>query len=205
MFRTLIALGFCLMSVGCASVMNDVTQPMKIETKSADGELVAGADCKLTNDYGDFNVKSGVTSQVRRSGKDLEITCQHPANPHATARAVSRANGALAGNILIGGVIGAVVDHNRGTAYTYPTWIQLEFGKALVFDRSWEADGKPVGPGTRLASAGGAALNTAPGAQAVTGGAVTTATGAGLQTSGSSTIEPGQGLGFTAGSRHGTR
>ena len=38
----------------------------------------------------------------------------------------------------------SIIDHNKGTAYTYPTWIQLVFGKTLVFDRSDEKDGQPV-------------------------------------------------------------
>ena len=50
----------------------------------------------------------------------------------------------MAGNIIFGGGIGAIIDHNKGTAYTYPTWVQLVFGKTLVFDRSAEKDGQPV-------------------------------------------------------------
>jgi hypothetical protein len=36
----------------------------------------------------------------------------------------------------IGGGIGAIIDHNKGTAYTYPTWVQR------VFDRSNENEGQ---------------------------------------------------------------
>lgn len=129
---------------GCASVVNDTTHPIKVETKTQAGNMVAGADCHLTNDYGTFNVKSGDTTQVRRSGKDLDIVCKDPANPEATARAVSRANGGMWGNIILGGGVGAIVDHNKGTAYTYPTWVQLVFGQSLVFDRSNEKEGQPV-------------------------------------------------------------
>jgi hypothetical protein len=60
------------------------------------------------------------------------------------ARAISRANAGLAGNILFGGGIGAIIDHNKGTAYTYPTWIRMVFGKTLVFDRSNEKEGQPL-------------------------------------------------------------
>ena len=74
----------------------------------------------------------------------MDITCRHPANPEAAGRAISRANAGLAGNIILGGGIGAIIDHNKGTAYTYPTWVQLVFGKTLVFDRSAEKDGQPV-------------------------------------------------------------
>lgn len=129
---------------GCASIVNDTTHPMKVETKSASGELVAGAECKLTNDYGSFTVKSGDSTPIRRSSKDLDIVCKDPKNPDATARAISRANGGMAGNIIFGGGIGAIIDHNKGTAYTYPTWVQLVFGQSLVFDRRTEKDGLPT-------------------------------------------------------------
>jgi len=130
---------------GCASVMNDTTQGMKLETKTEDGRLVFGADCKLTNDRGTITVKSGDTAAVRRSYSDLEIVCINPRNSdEAVARAVSRVNGAMFGNLILGGAIGAVVDHNRGTAYTYPTWVQLVFGRSLLFDRERENEGTPT-------------------------------------------------------------
>lgn len=129
---------------GCASIVNETTHPMRVETKASTGELVSGAECKLTNDYGTVSGKSGETLQVRRSSKDLDITCVHPTNPNATARAISRANSGMWGNVIIGGGIGAIIDHNKGTAYTYPTWVQLTFGKSVVFDRSSEKDGQPT-------------------------------------------------------------
>jgi hypothetical protein len=142
-----LALAAVLACTGCASIVNDSTHPMKVETKTAAGELVSGAECRLSNDYGTFTVKSGDTTQIRRSSKDLDIVCQDPKNPNANARAISRANGGMWGNIIVGGGIGAIIDHNKGTAYTYPTWVQLVFGKSLVFDRSAEKEGQPT-PGT---------------------------------------------------------
>ena len=99
---------------------------------------------RATNDYGVFNFKSGETTQIRRSSKDLDIVCKDPKNADANARAISRANGAMWGNIILGGGIGAVIDHNKGTAYSYPVWMQLAFGKTLVFDRSTEKEGQPT-------------------------------------------------------------
>ena len=141
-----LALTAVLSLSGCASVMNDSTHPIKVETKTEDGKLVNGADCKLTNDYGSFNTKSGDTVQVRRSSKDLDIVCKTQEQPDASGRAISRANGGMFGNIILGGGIGAIIDHNKGTAYTFPTWVQLIFGKSLVFDRSAEKEGQPTVP-----------------------------------------------------------
>lgn len=138
------AVAVTLICSGCASVINDRTHPIKVETKMPSNEFVSGATCSLTNDYGTLVMKSGETALVKRSSQDLDIVCVHPDNPDAIARAISRVNGAMFGNILIGGGIGAIIDHSRGTAYTYPTWVQLEFGKTLAFDRNGESDGNPA-------------------------------------------------------------
>lgn len=129
---------------GCASIVNDSTHPMKVETLGADGKVISAADCKLTNDYGTITVISGDTAQVRRSSKDLDITCASSNQPDANGRAISRANGGMFGNIILGGGIGAIIDHNKGTAYTYPTWVQLIFGQTRIFDRTDEKEGQPL-------------------------------------------------------------
>jgi len=124
--------------------MNDSTHPLKVETLTSDGKTISGAECKLGNDYGSITVKSGDTAQVRRSSKDMDITCVSTGQVDANGRVISRVNGGMFGNIILGGGIGAIIDHNKGTAYTYPTWIQLVFGQTRVFDRTDEKDGMPV-------------------------------------------------------------
>ena len=144
MYRSSALLAVVSALAGCASIVNETTHPMRIETLTAAGVALDAAECRLVNDYGTVNARSGETTQVRRSSKDLDITCKHPENPDAVARAISRANAGLAGNIIFGGGIGAIIDHNKGTAYTYPTWIRMVFGKTLVFDRSAEKEGQAV-------------------------------------------------------------
>lgn len=144
MIKAAITIATAIACVGCASIVNDSSQPVRIETKTQSGELVSNAYCQVSNDYGTVTAKSGGTIAIHRSSKDLDIVCTHPQNPDASARAISRANAGLAGNILFGGAVGAIIDHNKGTAYTYPTWIQLVFGKTLVFDRTTEKEGQPV-------------------------------------------------------------
>ncbi|MGI4850751.1 MAG: hypothetical protein ACRYGR_02275 [Janthinobacterium lividum] len=129
---------------GCASIVNETTHPIKIETKTVEGETIKGARCTLSNNYGKAHFLSGETTSVRRSGEDLDINCQYPSKPDANGRIISRANQGMAGNILFGGGVGAIIDHNKGTAYTYPSWIQLIYGKTLVFDRDHEQEGQPV-------------------------------------------------------------
>ena len=142
--KNLLVIVGALSLVGCASIVNDSTHPVKIETRTMSGATVSGANCKVTNDYGSTTVKSGDTSPFRRSSKDMDITCVQAGQPEAKGRAISRANAGMAGNIIFGGGIGAIIDHNKGTAYTYPTWLQLVFGQTLVFDRRDEKEGSPV-------------------------------------------------------------
>ncbi|MDO9439087.1 hypothetical protein [Hydrogenophaga sp.] len=162
MFQRIAILVLSIAATGCASVMNETTHPMKVETRTEAGQLVTGAECKLSNDRGSFSVKSGDTTQIRRSNTDVDIVCNHPQNKVASGRAISRANAGMFGNIIIGGGIGAIIDHNQGTAYTYPTWVQLVYGKSLVFDRSNQKEDQPTpGTDTGLAPLPNAAAPTA--------------------------------------------
>lgn len=128
---------------GCASIVNDSTTPVRFETFSQTGEEVKDMDCKVENDYGAQSVKTPGTLQVRRSSKDLQINCTKIDVTDAKGVAVSRANAGMFGNIILGGGIGAIIDHNKGTAYTYPQWMRLVAGRLLAFDRREDKDASP--------------------------------------------------------------
>ena len=133
----------CVAMTGCASIVNDTTAPIRFETMNAAGVEIKDAECKLENDYGQQIIKTPATINVRRSSKDLQVTCVKAGEIDGRGVAISRANGGMAGNIILGGGIGAIIDHNKGTAYTYPVWIQLVMGKLLTFDRKLDVEGKP--------------------------------------------------------------
>jgi hypothetical protein len=144
LWRIGVSIGIGLALPGCASIVNDSTQAVKFETRTADGTRIEGAACTYTNDTGTFGVKSGEVAPVRRSDRELNIFCRHPGQPTAVGRALSRVNMGLAGNVLFGGLVGAAIDHNRGVAYTYPSQVQLVFGQTLVFDRAAEQTAQPL-------------------------------------------------------------
>ena len=50
-------------------------------------------------------------------------------------RFVSRAAGGMWGNIIFGGGIGAIIDHNKGNGYNYPEQLPVVMGKSVVVDR----------------------------------------------------------------------
>ncbi|MEZ0209441.1 MAG: hypothetical protein ACAH08_00705, partial [Methylophilus sp.] len=100
---------------------------------------------------GEWSTKTPGSLVVHRSGQNLEVRChkEHFATGFATL--VSRANGGMWGNILFGGGIGAIVDHNKGTAYSYPDWVKVILGDNLVFDRKHNVDNQMM---TGLAATG---------------------------------------------------
>ena len=115
----LIAMSVTLLA-GCASVINDTTHPIKIEVKTAEGELIKGGSCVLLNEYGPVNCLSGDTVQVRRSSKDLDITCKCPSKADANGRAISRVNGGMFGNIILGGGIWGYYRSQQGHSLYLP-------------------------------------------------------------------------------------
>jgi hypothetical protein len=140
-FAASAATAVVLLCTGCASVTQGMRHSLRVDTATAAGQPVDGADCTLDSGRDKAHAKSGETIQVRRSSEDLHVVCKAAGQPDAQARLVSRANIGLAGNILVGGAVGAVVDHNTGAAYTYPTWVRLTFGTFAVFDRRDEQEG----------------------------------------------------------------
>ena len=121
---------------GCASVTHGTTQSIKIETLTPGGQVVDGAECKVANDKGEAITLSGQSVPVRRSGGNLSIQCTQAGQAPAGGQAVSRVNGGMVGNVLIGGLIGVAIDASNGSGFNYPSWMQLVFGEQRYFDRS---------------------------------------------------------------------
>lgn len=125
---------------GCASITKDSNQAVQIETYSTNNEIITGASCSAKNERGEWFTTSTGTLNVHRSGKNLLIKCDKEGEKTGHGTAISRANGSMFGNILFGGGIGAIIDHNKGTAYSYPDWIRVILGDNLVFDRKNNKD-----------------------------------------------------------------
>jgi hypothetical protein len=125
---------------GCASITKDSNQPVQVETYSKTNQLVSGATCVAKNERGEWTATSTGTLYVHRSGQNLIVKCDKEGEQSGLATVISRANGGMFGNILFGGGIGAIIDHNKGTAYSYPDWIRVIMGDNLIFDRKNNKD-----------------------------------------------------------------
>jgi len=135
LFRLAIAALALVLTSGCATVMTGESQTLTITAQGENGEPIQQAQCSLRNDKGSWTAQAPGTVQVRRSADDLTVQCTKEGQPDGLARGISRVGGAIFGNILIGGGIGAVIDHAKGTAYHYPDEVPVQMGRSIVVDR----------------------------------------------------------------------
>lgn len=143
-----------LLVQGCATITSTEMQPLSVTTEAADGATLEKATCTLRNDKGSWTAESPGSVPVHRSGEDLLVECRKDGHADGVLRAVSRAAAGMFGNILFGGVIGAVIDHSKGTGYNYPSRLPVKMGASVVVDRRDEPDAPAGG------AAGAAGLNS---------------------------------------------
>lgn len=116
-----------LLLSGCASVTNTETQQISIATRDKGGVAVSAADCLWKNTKGEGRFQSPSVVSVRRDYAALHIICKKEGFPDAVDAFNSKSTSAMAGNILVGGLIGAAIDHSSGAAYDYPATMTVWF------------------------------------------------------------------------------
>ncbi len=116
------------LTTGCASITGTNTQSISVETRDQGGTQVTGAACELSNNKGKWFVTSPGSVMIHRSNDDMQVLCNKSGLEPGRAAVVSDTKGSMFGNILFGGGIGAIIDHNNGSAYEYPTLIQVLMG-----------------------------------------------------------------------------
>lgn len=126
-----------LLVSGCASITQSEMQRVSI-TATHDGKAVQDAECSLTNDKGTWTAKAPTQVDVHKSGENLSVVCKKAGFVDGLLSAVSRAAGSMFGNIIFGGGIGALIDHNKGTGYDYPNSLPVQMGKSVTVDKKDE-------------------------------------------------------------------
>lgn len=117
MLRMLVCLVALLLG-GCASITGSKMQPISIQTTQG-SQVVAGADCTLTNDAGKWSVRTPGSVTVQKSTGDMKIECSRN-SVWGSEQIASKANTNVWGNILIGGLIGYAIDRSSGAGFDYP-------------------------------------------------------------------------------------
>jgi hypothetical protein len=124
MMKFLSVAGSLLVLSGCASVAGEKMQPIAVQSIQ-DNKEVAGVGCTLTNDAGSWFVTSPGSVVVHKSTGDLAIDCKKE-NLFGKETLVSKSNGAVWGNLLLGGGIGYIVDRNTGAGFDYPSTVTVK-------------------------------------------------------------------------------
>lgn len=115
---------------GCSTLTSEGTsQNLSLMTYTKDNKDLVGAACELKNDEGTWTAVTPATVMVHRSNKDLIVKCTKTEYSDARANVVSKTKSNMFGNIIFGGGIGAIIDHNNGSAYQYPPVIKMIMGE----------------------------------------------------------------------------
>lgn len=128
-----LTLAAAITSSGCSTITQSEGQSLAL-TATYQGQPVEPT-CQLKNDKGSWDSKAPANVTVRKSGEDLEVTCKKEGMPDGLLKAISRAAGSMWGNIIFGGGIGAIIDHNKGTGYDYPDQLPVKMGESIVVDK----------------------------------------------------------------------
>jgi hypothetical protein len=115
---------------GCSTLTGEGTgQNLSVMTYTAENKDLMGAACELKNDEGSWTAITPASVMVRRSNKDMMVRCTKLGFADARANVVSKTKANMWGNIIFGGGFGAIIDHNNGSAYEYPSVLKLIMGQ----------------------------------------------------------------------------
>lgn len=117
-WRPLAAGGLCALA-GCASVVEGQRQPVAVQAVGPAGR-VAGALCRLANDRGTWDLVTPGEAELDRSRVPLAVRCEREGYEPTVLSIPAGTQGMTYGNLLIGGLVGAVFDVSSGAAYRYP-------------------------------------------------------------------------------------
>lgn len=121
--KKLLSIATVLVLTGCASVTGSKLQPLSVQTIQ-DGKEVSGVGCTLTNDAGKWFVTTPGSVTVQKSTGDMAVDCTKD-DLKGRENLVSKSNGAVWGNIILGGGIGYIVDRNTGAGFDYPNTVTV--------------------------------------------------------------------------------
>ncbi len=91
-----------------------------------------GAKCVLSSSEGTYYVTTPGNAIVHKTKNDLSVERDKEGYQHASTTLPSHFNGATAGNILAGGIIGIGVDAASGANYNYPQSIDVRMAPAVT-------------------------------------------------------------------------
>lgn len=120
---------------GCATITTGTDQTVTVETDPP------GAVCTLQRDgvtIGAVNPTPG-SVEIDKDKDEVNITCERAEYLTTTEVMDSNFHGATLGNLILGGVVGVVIDAGSGAMNEYPTAVKIRMQPA-VFNSLRERD-----------------------------------------------------------------
>jgi len=127
LFNLFMLITFPILIMGCASITGSTSQNISITSKDKDKQISAVA-CELSNSKGKWFISTPGSLQIGRSNDELMIICKKEGFDTGMASVESDTKAGMIGNIIFGGGIGAIIDHNTGAAYEYPNSVEVLMG-----------------------------------------------------------------------------
>ena len=112
-----------LLLTGCASILNEDTQEVSVRLMCKHRTILA--TCYAENDKGRWVFSAPGTVRVKNDYSALSISCRGQYVERFTVSAPALPSMAMAGNVLVGGLIGAAVDMYNSTGLKYPENIEI--------------------------------------------------------------------------------
>lgn len=133
-FAVIAAASMPFLVSGCASVSGSAAQAVTIQTIDGSGKTVSGALCELANDKGRWSVTTPGSTTIVKSNEDLQVACSMVGQEVGRATIGAAAKDIVGGNMLLGGIVGAMIDHKSGAAYEYQPTIQVVMGRSIKIE-----------------------------------------------------------------------
>ena len=108
---------------GCATLLDEDTQEVSVSLQCK--ERMVRAQCVAENSKGRWSFRAPGLVQVNNDYGDLNITCKVQYMPQFTVSVPAMPSWNLAGNILLGGLIGAAYDVHNNTGLKYPETVGI--------------------------------------------------------------------------------
>lgn len=119
--RLMMAVALLATTAACATVVGGTTQEVYVESEPA------GAECKIDRQGANVGVVKPTPGRVNvsRSKETIIVSCNRDGYEQSNEVLVSSFTGATVGNLLLGGVVGIVVDAASGANNKYPDRVMV--------------------------------------------------------------------------------
>ena len=103
------------MLMGCSSIVNESHLPINLSFSDN-----SAGECSLRNKRESYKTQIPASVLVRRSDDALVYECTTVDGRTAEGKIISKVSDTMAGNIIFGGGIGAIIDANNDMHREYP-------------------------------------------------------------------------------------